>query len=763
MGKIENNEHECKINLMKKIIKIFLPVFFLFFIYSSKSYSEVVNKIETEGNKRITAETMVIFGDIILGKNYNNTDINLLIKKLYETNFFENISVELEQGILKITVVENPIINKITFEGEQATKYVEALNELLTLREKTSFMKNYVKSDINVVKEFYRSLGFYFVKIELDIEQLTKNRINLVYNLDKGEKAKISKIFFLGEKKIRDTRLRDIITTQEAKFWKFLSKNVYLNKSRIELDKRLLKNYYKNKGYYEVEIASNNVEYSEGEGFVLTYSINAGNRYKFKKISADVSEALDETAFMSLEKEFNDVIGEYYSQKRLTEILEKIDVLSQQKELQFINHRINETLDEDGVDVKIEIFEGEKFMIERINIVGNNVTNDSVIRGEMLVDEGDPYSALLTNKSVNRLKARGIFGNVESNILEGSSTDLKVLEISIEERATGEIAAGAGVGTDGTSFMFAVSENNWLGRGIKLAAAADITEETLSGSISVNNPNYKFSNNAVFSSLDISSADRTASSGFKSSNTGFGLGTEFEQYENIFFAPAINLSHERIEVQDSASTAIKKMDGTFSNIDFRYAITSDQRNQSFQPTDGFLTKFEQRLPILRDASSIMNGIQMSGYHAVSDDIIGSLKFMAKSITGVDDEDVRLTSRLYIPPKRLRGFNTRRVGPKDGQDWIGGNYITTLGAEANLPNLLPESTRTDISVFVDSGNVWGVDYSDTLQETNTIRSAIGVSANMFTTVGPLSFTLAKDISKANNDDTELFNFRLGTSF
>ena len=235
-------------------------------------------------------------------------------------------------------------------------------------------------------------LGFYFVKIDAEIENLAKNRVNIIYSIDKGEKAKISKIYFLGDKKIRDKKLRDVIVSQEAKFWKFISRNVYLNQERIELDKRLLKNYYRNKGYYEVDLTSSNVEYLEGKGFILTYSINAGKRYKFKKIFADISKSLDERAVYSLQSEFNKLVGNYYSQQKLNSVLEKIDKLSEQKELQFINHSILETLDGDGVEVKINIFEGQKFIIEKINIAGNTVTNDSVIRGEILVDEGDPYS-----------------------------------------------------------------------------------------------------------------------------------------------------------------------------------------------------------------------------------------------------------------------------------------------------------------------------------------------------------------------------------
>ena len=747
---------------MENIKKLFVVILIFFNFTIVSSFAEVINKIDVKGNKRISAETIIVFGDISKGKDYKASDINILIKKLYDTSFFSNISVNLKDGTLNILVEENPLINSIVFDGEKADKYKEAIIELLTLREKTSFLKSNVKADINLIKEFYRQLGYYFVNIDLDVEELTKNRVNLKYTIDKGEKAKITKIFFLGDKKIRDTRLRNVITSQEAKFWKFISRNVYLNQARVDLDKRLLKNYYKNKGYYEVDITSSNIEYSEGDGFILTYSINAGKKYKFKKIYADVAKELDANAFSSLEKEFTKVIGEDYSQRKVRLILEKVDQLSEYKELQFVNHRLVETLDEDGIEIKIEIYEGQKFSVERIDILGNSVTNDEVIRGTMIIDEGDPYSALLINKSINKLKARNIFGEVKSEIKEGSSPDLKVLQVSVEEKATGEIMAGAGVGTAGTSFMASVSENNWLGRGITLQSTLNVSEEKLSGDISLVNPNYNYSDNTVFGSFSLASSDFTNTSGYKSSQTGISLGTEFEQYENIYLGPSISISNERIETDSSASSQLKKMDGTFTNLDFSYSITADRRNQPFQPSSGYRSKFLQTLPIVQDSSSLLNGYELSTYHGFSDDVTGAIKFYGRAIHGID-EDVRITNRLFLPAKKLRGFNTRRVGPKDGSDWVGGNYTTSLSFEAMLPNLLPESTRTDISLFVDNGNVWEVDYSNTVEDSNKIRSAFGVSANVFTAVGPLTFTLAQDISKNSTDEAQFFNFRLGTSF
>ena len=649
---------------MGKLKKIFAfgLLFFVFLI--ENSYSEVVKKVEIKGNERISHETIIVFGDVSVGKDYNISDVNSLIKKLYSTSFFAEISASINNGTLIIIVKENPIIKSIIFDGEKAKKYMETINDLLVLKENSPFIENNIKSDINLVKEFYRTLGFYFVKIDAEIITLESNKVNIRYIIDKGDKAKISKIYFIGDKKIREKKLRDVITSQEAQFWKIISRNVYLNKERIELDKRLLKNYYRNKGYYEVDVKTTSVEYSKDEGFILTYNINAGNRYKFNKIFANVSETLDKEAFLSLEGKFDKLVGKYYSQRKLKTILDEIDSLSERKELQFINHNIEETLDDTGVEVKINIFEGEKVIIERINVIGNSVTNDSVIRSALIVDEGDPFSTLLVNKSINEIKSRNIFGKVDYVVSAGSSDDLKVIDITVEEKATGEIVAGAGIGTEGTSFMFSVKENNWLGRGVKLESTLNLSETKISGNISVENPNYNYSGNSAYAGLDVSNTDRANTSGFKSSRTGFEIGTSFEQYENFYVSPNITLAFEDIEVDSTASTAVQNMEGNFFNVDLGYSLIQDNRNQKFKPTKGKRISFTQVLPLVQDSSSILNGFNLNSYHELSEDLVGLVKLHARAINGIDD-DVRLTERLYIPRTRLRGFNTYKVGPKDG--------------------------------------------------------------------------------------------------
>ena len=746
-------------NFLKKIFVI--TAFFFTFAYSS-SYSEIINKVNVKGNERISPETILIFGDITIGQNFEPSDASLLIKKLYETTFFSNISVEFKNNILVINIKENPIINTITLSGEKAKKNREKIKELISNREKSSYVDTNINNDINFIKGFYRSLGFYFVKIETEVQTLDKNRVNITFLIDKGEKAKIAKIYFLGDKKIRDKKLRDIITSQESKFWKIISKNVYLNEQRIDLDKRLLKAYFVNKGYYEVDLTSSNVEYSDGVGFILTFSINAGKRYKFKKIFANVSKVLDQNVFNSLENDFTKLVGEYYSLKKINSILEKIDDISEEKELQFINHGILETLDEDGIEVKINIFEGKKLIVERISITGNSVTNDAVIRGELKIDEGDPYSALLVNKSLNHIKSRNLFSSVDIQKSEGSKEDLTVLNITVEEKATGEIMAGAGIGTEGTTFQAAISENNWLGKGIKLNSGINLSKEKVSGSLAVSDPNYKFTGNRVSATLESSSTDKSTTTGYESSKTGISLGTSYEQWKDIYFSPKIKIAFEDIEAGNASTASVKSMEGNFFNADFEYGLTFDKRNQVFKPTSGYVSNFSQSIPIIQDSSALSNSVRLTRYHGFSDDIIGSLKFLGKTIHGIDN-DVRLTERLYMPRNNLRGFKSGKIGPKDGTSYVGGNYLSAINAEAELPNLLPESYKTDVSLFFDAGNVWSVDYNESLNDSSTIRTSIGFGANLYTAVGPLSFTFAQAITSAESDQTERFNFRLGTSF
>jgi len=380
----------------------------------------------------------------------------------------------------------------------------------------------------------------------------------------------------------------------------------------------------------------------------------------------------------------------------------------------------------------------------------------------MIVDEGDPYSEVLLTRSINNIKAKRIFASVDSKTLPGSEAGRKIIEVSVEEQATGEIAAGAGVGTQGTTIGGAVKENNFLGRGIRLETMLELSEETIRGKLSVVNPNYQFSGNSLSFSVQSVKNDRMSTSGYESTDTGFSFGTGFEQYENFFISPELSVFHNKLETDGSASNTIKKMEGNYFTTALGYTITSDKRDRKFQPTDGHIARFYQRIPVVADVPTLVNGFEFSSYQQLGEDIIGSLRLYLRAANGLD-EDVRIGERLHLPAKYLKGFESRKIGPKDGDDFVGGNYAAALGFNASFPSLLPENMNTDVNLFLDTGNVWYADYSGTVGESNTLRSAFGISANWFSPIGPFNFVLAQDITSAGTDVTQSFRFNLGTTF
>jgi outer membrane protein insertion porin family len=744
--------------------KALLKSLFFFIFVIAISNAEIVKEVKVVGNVRVSPETIVMFGDIRVNEDYNAKKINELSRQLYDTNFFSYLEINLTNGLLEILVKENPIIQSLVFNGIKAKKHKEAIKEVIELKEKTSYVENKLIRDIQKIKKAFRNQGYYFIEVEAYAKENVNNSIDLIYEINRGKRAKIGKIIFVGDKKFKDGKLRGIITTEENKAWKILSSKKYLNQERIKLDTRLLENFYKGKGYYQVKVLATNVLYEEGEGFLLTYNIDSGKRFRFENVSLKISESLDKSSFIEITKDLPKLKNKYYSPKKIIKILDKINKLSTKKDLQFINSKLVETVKNDKILVTIDVSEGEKYFVERINIIGNTVTEDNVIRGELEVDEGDPYSLLLLDKSINKIKSRNIFGNVNKNIYQGSSPDLKVVTIEVEEKSTGEIFAGAGVGTSGGTLGGGVKENNFLGRGVKLDVNLQFSETAIRGKFSVINPNYNYSGNEIRFTAESTRTSKMSTFGYDSSKTGFSLGTTFEQYEDIFISPGLSTYYESLSTNDNASKALKQQEGTYIDTELKYSIIQDKRDQSFKPTEGYRASFNQKLPLYSEVPSIINGLDYSAYHSFGENFIGSLRFHGRAINSLSsDEDVKLSERLSIPGRYLRGFEVGKIGPVDASDYIGGNYVTALGFNAALPKLLPNFTNADVSLFLDTGNVWGIDYATNIDESNKLRSAVGVNVDWFTPIGPLNFSFSEAITSASTDKPESFRFNIGTTF
>ena len=741
--------------------KYFTAIILSSLIFSSL-FAEIAQKFSVEGNKRISSETIKVYGDIKLNKDYSESDLNVILNNLYKTEFFEDVKISFTNNELRVVVKEHPFVDQLIIVGEKSNKYQEQIKKIISTKEKRSFVKSKLNKDVNMIKNLYSSIGYNSAKVEFKTKLVSEDKLDVLIEIDRGNKTKISSIEFIGNNKFSSRKLRDIISSEEQKFWKFLTRNTNFSKTRIDLDTRLLRNFYKSSGFYDIKINSKVARINDKGNADLVFSINEGDRYLLKKISTQVDNVFDNEIFLPLNKTFKKYVGDYYSPFKIKKILEDLDRIIEDNNLQFVEHNVEEEIGNQFINIKINVFEGEKNLVERVDVLGNSVTNEDVIRGELILDEGEPYSKLNLEKSIANIKSRRIFRNVDYKVSDGSKNNLKKIDIIVEEQPTGEVTAGAGIGTTGGTFAFGVKENNWLGTGKSVSFDLEVDNESLTGEFNYNDPNYDFLGNSLNYSI-LNQTNDKPDQGYENSITSASVGTSFEQFKDVYLTLNLSASHDDLRTNSSASSSLQKQKGTYNDITSSYKFSYDTRDRSFNPTSGSILTFGQSLPLYADKSFISNSFTASNYKSLNENIVGVGKLFFSSINGLGSDDVRLSKRKGLSTRRLRGFKKNKIGPVDNKDYIGGNYVAALNLEANLPTILPEDTNTDLGVFLDFGNVWGVDYDSSIDDSNKIRSSTGFLANWMSPIGPMSFVIAQDLAKADTDQTQSFTFNLGTTF
>jgi len=748
-------------------MRFILTIVLFNFFFINFAFSNDINKIKIIGNQRLSIETIKVIGNINLEDNFNEEKLNDLTKKLYESNFFSDLSVKFDENILTISLSENPIIENIEIEGVKMNSMKEFILENISLKNRKPFTNDLLKSDLEFINNVLKTNGFYFAQVKNTISKNNElNTIKLNFSVDQGSRAKIKKINFIGDKKIKDKKLLEIIASEEHKFWKFISNNVYLDQSRVNLDKRLIENYYKNLGYYNVKVLSSYAELNNYGNFNLIYNINAGDYYYFNNLILNLPSDYNPEDFIEIQSFLKKLKGEKYSIDEFNKILIDIETIASLNLYDFIDAKVEETIVNDNkLDLIFNITDSSSFYVEKINILGNYTTIEEVIRNKLIVDEGDPLNQILYNKSLDNIRSLRIFKNVNSVIKDGSNLNLKEIDITVEEMPTGEISLAAGVGTSGTSVGAGIMEKNFLGRGINLKSNLEISDDSIKGQFVYSKPNFGYTENTLSTSLRAITTDFLTDYGYKVSELGFFIGTEFEQFENLNFSPSLSLSKENLETNSNASSNLKKQEGNYLDLFFNYGLDYDLRNSKFRPSAGNRIIFDQQLPLLFDGKEITNTIILDNYKKLSDqsDMVGRASLYLKAVNSFSSDDVRISKRATVPYNRLRGFENGKIGPIDNNDFIGGNYVSTINLSTNLPFILPTIETLDFSFFVDVANVWGVDFDNTIDDSNAIRSASGIGLDLLTPIGPLNFSLAHPITKKNTDQTESFRFNLGTTF
>jgi outer membrane protein insertion porin family len=747
---------------MKSILVLFKSFFLILFFFSSYAFSNVLNKIEIIGNDRISDETIKLFISVDINDEINDFKLNEILKELYETDYFKDVSVQFENQILTIMIQENPIIENISYNGIKSNRILEIIKKGTLIKQRSSYNEINMKKEKIKIENILNDLGYYNSSLDILIDQSKDNLVSITYNIDLGKKSKIKKITFIGDKIFKDKKLRRIITSSEYKFWKFISGRKFLNQNSVFLDKRLLKNFYKNNGYYNVEINSSFAKLIDDNNFELIFNINAGPKVFFGDLKLKLPSDFDDNNFNSINKLFEKTKGKPYSINIIDTILDEIDLITTLEQYKFIKATVEEEISENLINLEFAVEESEKFYVDRINILGNNVTAENVIRNQLLLDEGDPFSEILVNKSINNIKSLNFFKKVESEIQDNKETKTKSIDIFVEEKATGEIYAAAGAGTSGAQFGFGIKENNFLGNGIGLDTNFLISSDKFKGKFSATNPNYNNSDKSFFISAEAIEIDNYQTFGYKTNKTGFSIGTDFEYLNDFYFGLNTSNFYEQIETNSTASAQQQSQEGNYWDSFINLNLNYDKRNQKFQTSSGFKSFYSLNMPVVSDTNTMKNYYNYSKYFGFFENNFSSISLYLQSAHSLNNKDIKLSERITIPSNRLRGFESGRVGPKDGEDFIGGNYSYSVNFASNIPQLFENSQNLDVLIFADAADIWGVDYNSSIKG-NGIRSSIGVGLDWMSPVGPMNFSLAYPISKEPGDKTESFRFNLGTTF
>ena len=739
----------------------FLLLFF--FILSTSSFAEI-KKINIIGNSRVNPNTIEVFVDKKITK-IDSIYINNLTKKIYDTELFSDVKITYNLDILTITVSENPIINFFYINGVKDSD-LDQINKIITLKENNIFSTSKLKKNIEDTKEFLNNSGYYQAIILPEVIKIDNNQVNLIINIDKKDISKIKNIYFIGNKFFSNSQLIDVITSKEYSWWKFFT-NSALSEQRVEYDKQLLKDFYLNKGFFEAQIESVFVNVDNNNDFTLTFSINAGNKYKFGNFEIKNIAAQFKNEDINEVKTISDKLlrNEIYSTDIVKKLYKKIESHLESKRYSNFEINIQELKkNDDMVDVILQLNDSKKVLINKINIQGNTITEEKVIRDSLVLAEGDYLNSIKVKRSIDNVKARQLFSKVDYKIEDAEKKDFKDFNLFVKEQPTGSISAGVGYSSNGGLFEASINERNFLGQGINLNATGTLASEEIRGDFSYVNPNFKGSDKELAISL-FSQVDDYENSGYQNKKLGTKFATKYEIYEDIFFRPNTVIQYDKLETSGSASNLLKSRAGDFTTTSIGYNFSYDQRDSRFNPTSGTLFYYDQNIAtFFSDIPTLQTILGSTSYKKLyKESFIGSAKIKIANVVAFDEKDVKLSDRIFANTSDLRGFEPRGVGPVDNNDHIGGNNLATLSLKSTFPNPVPESLRANTFLFLDVGNVWGVDYSSTILDSSKIRSTTGIALDIVSPIGPLSFTYSIPLSKASTDKEQNFLFNIGSSF
>ena len=728
----------------------------------------VIEDIRVEGNQRIEVPTIRSYMVVAVGDPFDPAKLDQSLKNLYATGLFDDVTLSREGNTLVVKVVENPIINRIVFEGNHRLDD-KTLSDEVQLRPRVVYTRSRVQNAVSRILELYRRNGRFAATVEPKVIELEQNRVDLVFEINEGALTKVSRIVFIGNHAFSDNTLRGVIQTKETAWYRFLTSDDTYDPDRLAFDQELLRRFYLARGYADFNVRSAIAELTpDGRNFVITFTVEEGERYKFGTV--DLESKLPDLQPGQLRNLIETDSGDTYNADQiessvvaLTEEIGKLGYAFVQVEPQPNKHQA-----EHVIDINYVINEGPRVYIERIDINGNVRTLDKVIRREFRVDEGDAFNTALLRRTRQRIQDLDYFEKVDMKTLPGSSPDKTKVEVDVAERSTGELSFGAGYSTsEGPLGDIRLSERNLLGRGQSVLADFTISARTQQINFSFTEPYFLDRDLAAGFDLFDRRTNFQSESSFDQNSLGGTLRASYPLTEHWRHGVHYTLRQDQINnVDDDASVFIQDEEGTFLTSQFGQDLTYDARDTKFLPSDGYLIRLDQDVAGAGgDVRYLRHELNASYYYPFKPDWVLNLAGRVGYIFGLG-QDVHLFDRFFLGGETLRGFKFAGVGPRDTStdDALGGNLLYTGTIEQRFPLGLPEELRMFGRVFVDAGTltdsaVHGPDVSDS----GSLRAAGGVGVSWLSPLGPIAIDLSQAFLKDSEDQTELFRISFGTRF
>ena len=729
-----------------------------------------IESIRVEGTQRIEAATVRSYMRVNPGDPFDPVRLDRSLKNLFSTGLFADVNLRREGDVLIVIVAENPIVNRIAFEGNRRIDD-ETLQQEIELRPRVVFTRTKVQSDTNRILEIYRRSGRFAATVEPKVIQLEQNRVDLAFEISEGPLTSIRSINFIGNKEFSDSTLRDEVTTSEASFWNFFTTTDTYDPDRLTFDRELLRRFYLNEGYADFRVVSVVAELTpDNQDFIVTFTLDEGPRYRFGVIGLETTlRNLDPE---TLRGEVTTFEGDWYDASEVDKTIEALTEAVGDFGFAFVDIRPRVQRDRENltIDIVFDIQEGPKVFVERIDIEGNSRTLDRVIRREFRLVEGDAFNSSKLRRSRQRVQNLGFFKTVTVENEPGSAPDRTVVKVEVEEQSTGDLTFGAGFSSaDGPIGNIGIRERNLLGRGQDLRLGFTLAGEASEIDFSFTEPYFLDRNLAAGLDLFRTTDDRDDESSFEEERLGGSIRAGFNLTENVRNVVRYTIENRDITNVDSdASLLVRSEEGTTLRSSISNELTYDSRDSRFDPREGVIGRLRTEVAGLGgDVEFLKTSVNGGYFYTIFEDYTASLRGSAGTIVGLG-EDTRISDRFFRGGNNPRGFEFGGIGPRDRTtgDALGGKHFYTGTVEMSFPMSLPFDLDVRGRLFTDFGAAWDLDENSiavVVEDSSSPRVTVGTGVSWNSPFGPVILDLGFAVIKEDFDETELLSFSFGTQF